>query len=266
MKMIFKSTTLYFLLGLFAFSSVNCSFKRYDKREVSEYRVSLKGKTKVSLENFTGKINVYKGDSASGLVIRAEKIAHVKKRELDKPFTEAWVDIDSSSEIIRVKSEYEKSKGWLKFKFNDRDANGTDINYDITIPPGVKFSVENVSGDVKFIDIENDIDVSLVNGDVDIDNVSGNNNFNITNGKIRGSLDSTKGLKIEIINGKVDFTLGSKFSGVFKIETVNGKIEQENLSFATLSSEKKTLRGRMGESNSEINIDIVNGKVILKGK
>jgi hypothetical protein len=135
---------------------LNCTFKRYEKRESTEHRINLFGKTKVTLENFNGRIKVFKGDSASGLVIKVEKIAHVKKRDLDKLFTEAWVDIDSSSEIVRVTSGYEKSKGWLKFQFNDRNANSTDMNYDITVPPGVKFSVENVNGDVDFTNIEND--------------------------------------------------------------------------------------------------------------
>ncbi len=254
------------LMGAFAFSSIDCTFKRYDKREVTEHRVNLLGKTKVTLENFNGRIKVFKGDSATGLVIKLEKIAHVKKRDLDKPFTEAWVDIDSTSEIVRITSKYEKSKGWLKFKFDGRDANTTDMNYDITIPPGLKLSVENVNGDVDFTNIENDLDVTVVNGDVDVDNVSGNNSFNLINGKLRGSLDSTKGLKIDIVNGRVDFSLGSSFSGVFKIETKNGRIVQENLNFATLTSEKRSLRGRLGESDAEVNIDMVNGKVILKGK
>lgn len=261
-----KTLLLMTLLAAFALISMDCSFKRYDKREVSEYKVNLSGKTKVTLENFSGRIKVFKGDSATGLVVKVDKIAHVKKRDLDKPFSEAWVEIDSSSEIIRIKSGYQKSKGWLKFQFNDRDANSTDMNYDITIPPGVKLSVENVNGDVDFINIGNDLDISIINGDMDVDNISGNNNINITNGKLTGSLDSTKGLKVDIINGKVDLALGSKFSAHFKTETINGKIEQENLNFATLSSEKKSLRGRIGESNAEVNIDMTNGKILLKAK
>ncbi len=261
-----KNLLLIILLFTFAFSSMDCTFKRYDKREVSEYKVNLAGKTKVTLENFNGKIKVFKGDSATGLVIKIEKIAHVKKRDLDKPFSEAWVSIDSSSEIVRITSEYQKSKGWLKFKFNDHDANTTDMNYDITIPPGVKLSVENVNGDVDFTNIGNDLDISIINGDMDVDNIPGNNNINITNGKLKGSLDSTKGMKVDIINGKVDLALGNKFSADFKIETVNGRIEHENIDFATLTGEKKNLHGRIGESNAEVNIDIVNGKVILKAK
>ena len=266
MKIKIKTVLLIALLTVFAFSSMDCTFKRYDKREVSEYKVNLAGKTKVTLENFSGRIKVFKGDSATGLVIKVEKIAHVKKRDLGKPFSEAWVNIDSSSEIVRITSGYEKSKGWLKFQFNDHDANSTDMNYDITIPPGVKLSIENVNGDVDFTNIENDLDISIINGDMDVDNISGNNNINITNGKLTGTLDSTKGLKVDIINGKVDLALGSKFSANFKAETITGRIEQENLNFATLSSEKKTLRGRLGESNAEVNIDIANGKIILKGK
>ena len=261
-----KTLLLITILGLFAFSSMDCVFKRYDKREVSDYTVGLYGKTKVALENFNGKIKVFKGDSTTGLIVKVEKIAQVKKRELDKPFTEAWVSIDSSSEIVRITSEYEKNKGLIKFKLNDKDANSTRINYTITIPPGVKLSIVNVNGDIEFTNIENDLDVELINGDVIVDNISGLNKFDIANGKIKGSLDSTKGLTADILNGRVDLKLDSTFSANFKIDVGNGKIEYKDLNIETLQAEKKTLRGRIGDSNAEVKIDIGNGKVILKSK
>ncbi len=261
-----RTLLLITLLGLFAFSSMDCTFKRYEKREVTEYKVGLNGKTKVTLENFNGKIKVFKGDSAAGLIIKAEKIAQVKKRELDKPFTEAWVSIDSSSEIVRITSEYEKSKGLIKFKFNDKDANDTRINYTITIPPGVKFSIDNVNGDIELTNIENDLDIELLNGDVEVDNICGLNKFDIANGKIIGSMDSTKGLTADILNGKVDLKLDSAFSANFNIDIGNGRIVHEDLNFTILQSEKETLKGRLGNSDAEVKIDIGNGKVILKRK
>jgi hypothetical protein len=261
-----RTVLLITLLGMFAFTSMDCTFKRYDKREVTEYNIGLDGKTKVTLENFNGKIKVFKGDSASGLIIKAEKIAHVKKRELENPFTEAWISIDTSSEVVRINSEYEKSKGLIKFKFNDKDANTTRINYTITIPPGIKLSIDNVNGDIEFTNIENDLDVELLNGDVEVDNICGINKFDIANGKLKGTLDSTKGLKADILNGRVDLKLDSAFSANFNIDVGNGKIEYKDLNFETLQAEKKTLRGRIGDSNAEVKIDIANGRVILKSK
>jgi hypothetical protein len=261
-----KTLLLITLLGVFAFSSMDCTFKRYDKREVAEYRIGLEGKTKVTLENFNGRIKVFKGDSAAGLIVKVEKIARVKKRDLDKPFTEAWVSIDSSSEIVRINSEYEKSKGLIKFKLNDKDANTTRINYTITVPPGLKLSIDNINGDIEFTNIENDLDVELLNGDVEVDNISGINKFDIGNGKLKGSMDSTRGLIVDILNGRVDLKLDNTFSAKFNIDVGNGKIEYKNLNLETLQSEKKTLRGRIGDSNAEVKIDIANGRVILKNK
>jgi hypothetical protein len=51
---------LFIILGVLAFSTLNCAFKRYEKREVSEFRVDLKGKTKVELDNANGDIKVVK--------------------------------------------------------------------------------------------------------------------------------------------------------------------------------------------------------------
>jgi len=261
MKTKTKTILLFLLLAVFALSSANCSLKKYDKREVSEYKINTAGKTKVTLENISGTIKVYKGDSSSGLVIKAEKIAHVKKRDLDKPFTEASVEIDSSSEIIRITSETQKSKGFFKFEIDG----GTRINYTITLPPGLKFSVDNTNGDVELNDLINDLDVTVVNGDVNINKTSGLNKFDITNGKMKGSMDSSKGLTVDIVNGGIKFDLGKNFSGNFNIETVNGKITQDNLDFKTIESEKHSFKGKLGDSNAEIKIDVVNGKVSLNG-
>lgn len=258
----FRNTLLYILLGFFALASFNCAFRKYEKREVSEYKVSLEGKTKVTLENVNGKINVFKGDSASGLIVKAEKIAHVKKRELSEPFTEARVEIDSTSEIVRINSEIGKDKGFIRFDING----GTKINYTITLPPGVEFSVNNTNGSVTFTNISNDLDVEIKNGSVNLENTSGFNKFDLVNGKVKGKLDSTKGMIIDIVNGGVNLELDSTFSAKFKIETVNGRISEENLNFTSIASGKKSMVGRIGSSDAEVKMDIVNGKVVLKGK
>lgn len=257
-----RITALYILLGLFALGSFNCAFRKYEKREVSEYRVSLEGKTKVTLENVNGKINVFKGDSASSLIVKAEKIAHVKKRELKEPFTEARVDIDSTSEIVRIKSEIGKHKGFIRFDING----GTKINYTITLPPGVEFSVDNTNGSVSFTNISNDLSVDITNGSVNLENASGFNKFDLVNGKVKGKLDSTKGMIIDIVNGGVNLELDSTFSAKFDIETVNGRVKHENLNFTSIASGKKSMVGRIGDSDVEVKMDIVNGKVVLKGK
>ncbi len=259
MKM--KRLLFFILAALFTLSSVNCSLRRYEKRETSEYKIDLTGKTKVTLDNVSGTIKVYKGDSTAGLIVKAEKIAKVKKRDLEKPFTEASVEIDSSSDAVHISSEIEKEKGFFKFDIDG----GTKINYTITLPPGVKFTIDNTNGNVELNDLVNDLDVSVINGNVDIDKISGDDKFDITNGKLRGYMDSSKGLTVNIVNGGVSFDLGKNFTGNFKIETVNGKITQDNLDFAAAVSEKNSFKGKIGDSNSEIKIDIVNGKVSLSG-
>jgi DUF4097 and DUF4098 domain-containing protein YvlB len=256
-----KWLLLLIITGLFAFSSLNCSLRRYEKRETSEYKINLTGKNKVTLDNVSGTIKVIKGDSATGLIVKAEKIAKVKKRDLDKPFTEAAVEIDTSSDAVHITSEIEKDKSFFKFQIGS----GTKINYTITLPPGVKFSVDNTNGSIELNDLTNDLDVSVVNGSVEINKTSGENSFDITNGKLKGSMDSTKGLTVNIVNGGVDFNLGKNFTGNFKIETVNGRISQNDLEFTTVTSDRNSFKGKIGDSDKEIKIDVVNGKINLSG-
>lgn len=249
------------LTAIFAISSFNCSLKKYEKREVSEYKINTVGKTKITLENVSGTIKVNKGDSTTGLIVKAEKIAKVKKRDLDKPFTESSVEIDTSADIIRITSEMEKSKGFFKFEIGG----GNRINYTITLPPGLKLSVDNTNGNVELNELTNDLDISVINGNIEVERTPGQNTFDITNGKMKGSLDSSKGFSVNVVNGNVDFTLGKNFSGNFKMETINGRISHDNLDFSTVVSEKNDFKGKLGDSDAEIKIDVVNGRIALTG-
>ncbi|MGH2574601.1 MAG: DUF4097 family beta strand repeat-containing protein, partial [Ignavibacteria bacterium] len=117
-----------------------------------------------------------------------------------------------------------------------------------------------------FTNISNELNVTLVNGNVNLENVSGKNEFDITNGSLIGSLDSTDGLKIDIVNGSVNLDLAKTFKAEIKADVTNGKINYENLSISDLTSEKKSLRGYIGNTEKEVRIDVVNGKINLIGK
>ncbi|MCX6163515.1 MAG: DUF4097 family beta strand repeat-containing protein [Ignavibacteriae bacterium] len=88
----------------------------------------------------------------------------------------------------------------------------------------------------------------------------------MTNGKVKGDLDSTKGLDIKTTNGNVNLNLSSTFSGRFRMETVNGKITKKDFDFKDVNDDKKIFKGTLGNGEAEVKIETTNGKITLTKK
>ena len=95
---------------------------------------------------------------------------------------------------------------------------------------------------------------------------TGKINVDILNGKVKGDLDSTKGLDIKTTNGNVSLNLSSTFSGKFIMETTNGKITKKGFYFREVDDEKKYFKGTLGNGDADVKIETTNGKITLTKK
>ena len=87
----------------------------------------------------------------------------------------------------------------------------------------------------------------------------------MTNGSIKGSIDSVKNFKADVINGNISLNLGKNFTGDVNADIVNGKISYDNLNFSSVTSEKKSFHGYIGNRENELRLSVVNGKITLNG-
>lgn len=252
---------LFFVLLTIALSGTGCSlFKnKYEKKETEEYTIDTYGKTKISLSNNTGDIRIFRNTSDSMLRIKIEKIAYVKEKDLDKPIQYLKVKIDTSGSVVNINTEYYKKTRFFNFSFSDDNR----INIELYVPDEKMIVIDNTSGDLYMTDITNNVKAVITNGDVKLEKVYGNAKLDITNGKVIGDLDSTKGLIIDVTNGKVNLNLEDSFSGIFKLDVTNGKIIKDEFDFTDVSEEKKSFEGKLGEKDAEVVIDVTNGKITL---
>jgi DUF4097 and DUF4098 domain-containing protein YvlB len=234
---------------------------RHKKVETDEFTLNHIGKTKVRLENIHGDIIIHKWDSTAGFIIKAERIASVRKRDLDKPLSLLRVNIDTSDSEILIESIYEKERGIFKLQFGDNK-----INYKIYLPDNLTMNIENVNGEIEIYDCSNDFNVENVNGKVLVKNLTGNNKFDLVNGKFEAFLDSVKGLNVESVNGSITLNLDSSFKGGFDAEWVNGKFNNEGFAFNVSETDKKHFRGFINEKQPEIKLQTVNGKITILKK
>lgn len=248
-------------LLIIVFAGCSALTKKHEKVDIEYFNINPSGKTKLVLNNVNGNIKIKDGPD-SNISVRAEKIAYVSKKDMDKKLDNISILIDTSGNVIRIDSETRKKKSLFSFSFKKNDK----VNYDIELPPNFDVQIDNTNGNVNISGLQGEIETDIINGNIKLDNVTGKTVLDITNGKVNAALDSSNGLKVNIINGSVKLELGNSFGGKFVLDVTNGKINYNDIKFDDVVSDKKSLKGNLGDSDSKIQIDVTNGKITLERK
>ena len=264
-----KSRIIVLIFSIGILVSMNgCGFmsKKYLKTSSEQHQIDITGKQTIKLENVKGSIKISHSNDSGVLTVKASKEIKVKKKFLDTPFDEIRVNIDSSNSIIKITTDITKGGEDGFFKFNTgRDQR---VDYEIIVPSGIEIEIENVNGNISTGKLSNDLNIDLVNGEVALDNYTGRLKCEITNGSFSAEIDSTTGMDVSTVNGGVTLKLNNFINANLRAETVNGRITEENLQLRVVEKEKKLFKGKLGsgESNVDINIETVNGKIKLFGR
>ncbi len=240
--------------------------KKYLKTESFERTVSTADIKKIKLENISGNIQIKQGADSSQMTVEATKEVKVRKKDLDKPFDEIEIKIDTENNIIRIKTEYNSPERKTIFRFNM--GNKANVDYVITVPPGIDLSIENVNGNVTSDKLDNDLTLDLVNGKTSINNYSGILECEIVNGSFTGEILNTNGININSVNGSITLNLNNYINAELSAETVNGKISDSNLMIKEIEKKKRKFKGYLGNGTPDtmIKVSTVNGKIQFIGK
>lgn len=251
-----------FLTGI---SGCGMMSKKYLKTNSEEHTISTVDKKKIKLENISGDIIIKQGNDSSQMTVSATKEIKVKKKDLDKPFDEINIKINSGDNEIIIKTEYNYQRQNSIFKFDlGKMAN---VDYVITVPPGIEISLDNVNGNVTSDRLDNDLTINLVNGKVSLDNYSGILQCEIVNGSFTGEIINTKGVDINTVNGGIKLNLNNFINAELRAETVNGKISDSDLEIREADRKKRFLKGYLGSGTPDalIKVSTVNGKIVFTG-
>ncbi len=179
---------------------------------------------------------------------------------MNTPFDEIQIKIDTVSTNIKIDYDLEDyESGPFEHMRNP------EISYTIAIPSFIDLKINNVHGTVSLNTLDNNINIELITGELNLEQVSGNIKADLTNVDVTGTIDSTNGMSFDIINGDVRLTLNSSISAKVDAEWAHGKFEYEGLNFMNIDKESDSFRGILGTGNSDIRIDITNGKIRFFG-
>lgn len=259
-KMKIKYIISIIILVLASTGFIGCDLlkKRVEKLETSVYTLNGTGKTGLKIKNISGDIRVSKSnDTLKTIKVTAEKKGKVKPKDLDKPFDNIQINIDSASGIITIETKIQQEHGMFM------QGSGAEVSYDIIVPSNMKISVDNANGGLTLDNLGNDIDVQLINGRINFDGCYGNLNINLTNGSVNGNIDSTKGIRAEVVNGSVKLGRMKNVSAEINASTVNGSVKFDDLTLRNVISDKKSVKGTLGDGKNLIRLSCINGSIIL---
>jgi hypothetical protein len=125
------------------------------------------------------------------------------------------------------------------------------VGYRLSVPEGVRLSLNTVNGGVSLRDVSGTIDLRTVNGGVHIDRAAGSVKGRTQNGgvdvRLEGSEWQGEGLDVETSNGGVRLTVPEGYNAELETGTVNGGMD---LDFPV------TVEGRV---NKRINVTLGRG-------
>lgn len=251
---------LFIILCILSVYMTGCgSFRKFTKTETEKFTISAVNKKVLTLDNITGNITVTKSTDST-VKITAVKEVQVRKKDLDKPFTEVKVELDTLTDNIRI--------DYNTMDYDDgpfSKMRRPEINYTIAVPSFIDVRIDNIHGTINLNKLDNNINIELVTGELNLEQVSGNIKADLTNVDVTGTIDSTKGMIFDIVNGDVRLTLSPNVNAKVWADWANGKFEYDGLSFMNVDKDKENFRGVLGSGLYDIKIDITNGKIRFFG-
>ncbi len=141
----------------------------------------------------------------------------------------------------------------------------TRVDFTVRVPENVRFSAENVNGDVTAKNMGRVVRASTVNGGVRVSTKSWAEVSSV-NGDVEahmGEADWPGTLNIETVNGSIELELPRDTNADISFKAVNGDLESDFALKVQGSMSEHTVKGRIGNGGRELKIRTVNGSVQL---
>ena len=190
-------------------------------REVFQQTYPLSATGRVSLENLNGGVQIKVWDRS------AVQVDAVKKAYKPHRLAEAQIQVNSTEESIRIRTEYPNEKN-QNFRSDERRA---IVEYTLTVPRKAMLeSVELVNGSLDIEGVEGSVKASSVNGLVKARGLTGDARLSTINGELQASftqLDESKPINLSSVNGNLTLIIPSNANASIRAGTVHGSISSD---------------------------------------
>ncbi len=220
----------------------------------------LKSTGRVNIVNINGDVHVNVWDQAS------VKVDAVKRAYSSQRLSEVTIDVDSSPDMVSIKTKYPEDRN---YSGGNREDSWASVEYTLTIPRGGQLDgAELVNGSLDVQGVQGFVRASLVNGTVKADGLGGEVRLSTVNGGIEANvatLETAKGVQLTSVNGSIVLIVPSGASADIKASTVHGGITNDfGLKVDDGQFVGHSMNGQIGSGGARIRLNNVNGSIAVK--
>src|SRR6266850_5239074 len=249
-----------------AYAAVDCNSSGYSSESGEEVREEfhqtypLAASGRVSVENLNGGEKIKVWDRAA---VQVDAVKRAYKRER---LNEAKIDVNSSEENIRIKTEYPDQNQTFNSDERGRYENPATVDYTLTVPrQAVLESIELINGPIDIEGVEGSVKASSINGRVTARGLLGEARLSTINGPLHATftrLDEAKSISLQSINGPVTLVIPSDSNAMVRASTVHGDISNDfGLEVTHGEYVGHDLAGQIGTGGPRIKLGNGNGPI-----
>lgn len=230
-----------------------------DLREEFHQTYPLSENGRVSLENINGGVTIKVWDRA------AVQVDAVKKAYRQNRLAEARIEVTSTEESIRIKTEYPDEN--QNFRSGEgRYDNPAIVEYTLTVPRKAMLdSVELINGHLDIDGVEGNVKASSINGRVNARGLMGDARLSTVNGPLQATftqLNETRPINLSSVNGNLTLIIPSNANAAIRAGTVHGSISNSfGLKVKHGEYVGHSLDGQIGTGGPKIKLGNVNGAI-----
>lgn len=216
------------------------------------------GRTEFRLEGINGNIDVIAESGTEDFVVGGFKFVRSSSRadaeeQLDR--LEVVVSVEGDAIVVRTEQP------------SDTQGRTFEVEYNLIVPERLEGSIRNVNGNILIDSMEDDVDATTTNGNISLQDHFGSAEVRATNGNLDATVTLPQGgvLDMSTTNGSLDLDIPASTSANFVARVANGSITTSGLSLDNAQSTPLSLTGVLGDGDGEIDIETVNGNIVVRG-
>jgi hypothetical protein len=196
------------------------------------------------------------------VVVTAEKTGRKHDPALVK------IEVHEDGDGITICAEYPGESSPCRpvgFSFKER-ASDVEVDFHVSVPAGVKFTANNVNGEVHVRGLSGLVKARTVNGGCDIE-TSGSGQASTVNGALHaaiGRMGPSDELSFHTVNGAITLRLSADANAEFSSSTVNGSIQSDFPMTLSSGWGPRHASGTIGRGGARLRAHTVNGSIRLE--
>lgn len=277
--------SLLWIAGLFLLFATSCVIEpnngdvrntRYSASENFSSRIEVAAQYYLDLRGINGIVEIIGSDNSDIVDIWGERRVESDSRS------------DAEANLQRLSVEIIVNEDGIVVETRQPDeTRGRNfiVNYHLRVPRNWLIYAENTDGNTTVEAFNNAVEIGVINGNLDVTSISGdvsaalvNGNLNIkevsgsvlgalVNGNISGEvyLPLMGTCKLTTVNGNVALSIPQTTSAHFSSRASNGGISLTNLTLQNATTTPASLSGVLGSGNGSIDLQTVNGSIVVTG-